>query len=220
MFYISEYNRNSRRFKVCEDITERTKLFSYAELCNFVRSGRKVYGITSTVWFIPVCSTKNSNTEVVFTFEILNVNNDWRGLVPDIQDDFFRVDVTVDNCIVIDKDFYYTYPSNDCFSITSGVDDYFKKYIEFYAIGLYQRSSSSKSKRQGKDYEFLSRQFAEQYGIVKYRVNGNLMIYNVSYPAYLSNPRYTIQHTVNLDTGEDCTRQLKRFDTSGLQNRG
>lgn len=219
MFYISEYNRNSRRFKVCEDVTGRTKLFSYDELCSFVRSGREVYGITSTVWFIPVSSTKNSNTEVVFTFEILNVNNDWRGLVPNIEDDFFRVEVTVDNCVVTDKDFYYTYSSNDCFSITSGVGDYFKKYIEFYAVGLYQRSISNKSKKQGKDYELLSRQFAERYGIVEYRVKGNTMIYNVSYPAYLSNPRYTIQHTVNLDSEVEQTKQLKRFDSKGLVNR-
>lgn len=77
----------------------------------------------------------------------------------------------------------------------------------------------NKSKKQGKDYELLSRQFAERYGIVEYRVKGNTMIYNVSYPAYLSNPRYTIQHTVNLDSEVEQTKQLKRFDSKGLVNR-
>lgn len=62
--------------------------------------------------------------------------------------------------------------------------------------------------------------YAETYGIIKYRVSENKIIYNVSYPAYLSNPRYTIQHIVNLDTGEHSSRQLGRFDKDGLYNRG
>lgn len=69
------------------------------------------------------------------------------------------------------------------------------------------------------NYELVAQQFAEKYGILEYKVKGNLMVYNVSYPAYLSNPRYTIQHTVNLDTGREETKQLKRFDSKGLVNR-
>lgn len=69
------------------------------------------------------------------------------------------------------------------------------------------------------NYELVARQFAEKYGIIDYRVKGNFMIYNVSYPAYLSNPRYTIQHTVNLQTGKESTRQLKRYDSKGVVNR-
>lgn len=69
------------------------------------------------------------------------------------------------------------------------------------------------------NYEMIALHFAEQYGIINYKVKGNQMIYNVSYPAYLSNPRYTIQHIVNLDTLKEQTKRLKRFDSNGLVNR-
>lgn len=69
-------------------------------------------------------------------------------------------------------------------------------------------------------YNQRALEYAERYGIINYRVEGNNMIFNISYPAYLSNPRYTIQHKVNLDTGVDTVRSLKRFDPKGLQNRG
>lgn len=71
-----------------------------------------------------------------------------------------------------------------------------------------------------KDYELLARMYAERYGIVNYRVKGNTIIYNVSYSAYLSNPRYTIQHTVNLDNNSHTSKQLKRYDKQGIYNRG
>lgn len=68
-------------------------------------------------------------------------------------------------------------------------------------------------------YSQRALQYSEKYGIIEYRIKGNLMIYNVSYPAYLGNPHYTIQHTVNLDSGVEQTKQLKRFDSKGLVNR-
>lgn len=71
-----------------------------------------------------------------------------------------------------------------------------------------------------KDYSAIAVQYAERYGIVNYRVTGNIMIFNVSYPQYLSNPRYTIQHRIDLDTGRESTRKLGRFDSKGLANRG
>lgn len=61
--------------------------------------------------------------------------------------------------------------------------------------------------------------WAEHYGILHYKVNKNLMIYYVSYPAYLKNPRYTIKHTVNLDNMLDSTEPCKRFVSEGLANR-
>lgn len=61
--------------------------------------------------------------------------------------------------------------------------------------------------------------YAERYGIVSYRVQGWKMIYNVSYPAYLNNKRYTVQHTVNLKTGGSTSRVLKRYDSAGEINR-
>lgn len=71
------------------------------------------------------------------------------------------------------------------------------------------------------DYAQKAICWAERYGIVKYRVKGNKMIYNRSYPAYLNEPAYTIQHTVNLDTmTEEHTKRLKRLDREGFYNRG
>lgn len=71
----------------------------------------------------------------------------------------------------------------------------------------------------GKDYDAIALGFAEKYGIIEYKVMRNKMIFNISYPAYLSNPRYTVQHEINLDTGIEITRKLKRFDAKGLVNR-
>ena len=61
--------------------------------------------------------------------------------------------------------------------------------------------------------------YAERYGILKYKVNDNKMVFNVSYPAYIGNPAYTIQHVIDLDKDTETTRQLKRFDKSALVNR-
>ena len=69
------------------------------------------------------------------------------------------------------------------------------------------------------NYEYQARFWAETYGIINYKVKGNKMIYNKSYRAYLSNPAYTVQHTVNLDTmKEEPTRILKRVVKDGFQN--
>lgn len=68
-------------------------------------------------------------------------------------------------------------------------------------------------------YEQRAVQWCERYGIVEYKLNKNLLVYNVSYPAYLGNPHYTIKHTVNLDTMQETTQQLKRYDPKGVYNR-
>lgn len=61
---------------------------------------------------------------------------------------------------------------------------------------------------------------AERFGVLDYKVKGNFMIYNVSYPAYLSNPRYTVQHKFDLRTCKEVeTKTLKRFDPQGYNNR-
>ena len=67
--------------------------------------------------------------------------------------------------------------------------------------------------------ESLALRYAEKYGIIEYRVKGNSMIYNVSYPAYLYNKRYTIQHEVNLITGDHKSVTLKRYEPKGALNR-
>ena len=69
------------------------------------------------------------------------------------------------------------------------------------------------------DYDRIATIYAEEHGIVLYRVNRNIMIYNVSYSAYLGNPRFTVQHRVNLDTGKEEIVTLKRFDKKAVVNR-
>ena len=69
-------------------------------------------------------------------------------------------------------------------------------------------------------YENAALRWAEEHGIVKYKVNGKYMIYNVSYPAYLYNPKYTVQFKVDLTTGKTVeSKQLKRYDKAGVYNR-
>lgn len=68
-------------------------------------------------------------------------------------------------------------------------------------------------------YEQRAIQWCERYGIVEYKLKKNLLIYNVSYPAYLGNSHYTIKHIVNLDTMQETTQQLKRYDPKGAYNR-
>ena len=53
--------------------------------------------------------------------------------------------------------------------------------------------------------QYQSDHWAEEHGIVKYKVNGNYMIYNVSYPAIACEPRRTYQFKVDLTT----VQQLK-----------
>lgn len=68
-------------------------------------------------------------------------------------------------------------------------------------------------------YEQRAIQWCERYGVVEYKLNKNILTYNVSYPAYLNNPHYTIKHIVNLDTMQETTQQLKRYDPKGAYNR-
>ena len=69
MYYISEYNNKKEKFKIRDD--NGSKLLSYNELQDLVKSGTEVYGVTNTVWFLPLTSEKISNTELKFTFAVL-----------------------------------------------------------------------------------------------------------------------------------------------------
>lgn len=60
--------------------------------------------------------------------------------------------------------------------------------------------------------------YAEKYGIVTYKVVGGKMIFNKSYRAYLGQPAYTIQHTIDLRTGQETTRKLGRVMRDGYDN--
>lgn len=70
-----------------------------------------------------------------------------------------------------------------------------------------------------KDYEIAASIWAEEHGVVEYRVVGYKMIYNQSYLAYLNNPRFTMQRVVDLRTGKTVeSRRLKRYDPKGRYN--
>lgn len=71
-----------------------------------------------------------------------------------------------------------------------------------------------------KYYEDRATLWAERYGIVEYKIQGNKMIYNVSFPQYLYEPHYTVQHTVDLNTFEENTKRLGKYDPNGVYNRG
>lgn len=68
-------------------------------------------------------------------------------------------------------------------------------------------------------YSELAHLFAEKYGVVQYKVQKNLMIYYVSYPAYLSNSRYTVKYIVNLDTYQTESQVMKKYMKCGEYNR-
>ena len=66
--------------------------------------------------------------------------------------------------------------------------------------------------------------YAEHYGILTYRVKGNLMIYNQNYNntefvgnKCVKNP-CTYQRTINLDTGEETSKKLHRLQKDGWNN--
>lgn len=62
--------------------------------------------------------------------------------------------------------------------------------------------------------------WAEEHGILEYRVNGKYLVYNVSYPAVACEPKRTYQFKVDLDTGKTVeSKQLKRYDLKGAYNR-
>ena len=62
--------------------------------------------------------------------------------------------------------------------------------------------------------------WAEEHGIVNYRLQGWYLIYNVSYPAYLAEPRRTYQFKVDLRSGKTVeSKQLKRYDPKGIYNK-
>lgn len=74
------------------------------------------------------------------------------------------------------------------------------------------------------DYKLLADAYAEQYGIIKYRIKGKYMIYNQNYKnreflngKWVYNPT-TYQRKVNLETGNTETTRLKRVVADGWLN--
>ena len=76
------------------------------------------------------------------------------------------------------------------------------------------------AKLNKRDYEVLAAQWAEKYGIVDYKVQGKFMIYNVSYPATMFEPRYTMQRHIDLTTMRTVVnKRLQRYNKNGEVNR-
>jgi hypothetical protein len=69
-----------------------------------------------------------------------------------------------------------------------------------------------------KEREQIALQYAEKYGIVDYKINGNRMIYYANYPEYLNNPRYTIKVTVRLNTLKEDRQKLTYWNPKGNAN--
>ena len=61
-------------------------------------------------------------------------------------------------------------------------------------------------------------QYAEEKGILDYKVKGNRMIYYANYPEYLSEPRKTYKVTVRLDTMKEERQKLNKWNPKGNAN--
>lgn len=82
------------------------------------------------------------------------------------------------------------------------------------------KNINGKNVIDSKDIEMMATAWVEEHGIVEYRTQGPYLIYNVSYPAYLSEPKRTYQFKVDLRTGDTVgSKQLKRYDPKGVYNR-
>ena len=67
-------------------------------------------------------------------------------------------------------------------------------------------------------YTIKAIQYAEKYGIAEYKVDGNIMTYYANYPSYLSEERKTYKVVINLDTGKETRKKLKRWNKNGNYN--
>lgn len=66
--------------------------------------------------------------------------------------------------------------------------------------------------------EQIALQYAEKYGILDYKVKGNRMIYYANYPAYLTEPKYTMKVTVRLNTLKEERQKLRKWNPKGNVN--
>ena len=73
-------------------------------------------------------------------------------------------------------------------------------------------------KENQKRKELIALQYAEEYGILDYKVKGNRMIYYANYPAYISEPRRTYKVTVRLNTLKEERQLLTKWNAKGNSN--
>lgn len=70
-----------------------------------------------------------------------------------------------------------------------------------------------------KNYEILASKYAEEYGIIEYKVDKNKMIYYANYPEHIGEKRRSYKVTVNLDEIKEESRELlKRWNKNGNYN--
>lgn len=68
-------------------------------------------------------------------------------------------------------------------------------------------------------YEQKAILFCEKYGIIKYRVNKNMLVFYKNHPVdCMYTKYYTVRHVVNLDTMNESTTILKKLNKEGFQN--
>lgn len=60
--------------------------------------------------------------------------------------------------------------------------------------------------------------FCEKYGIIDYKIQGNLLIYYRN-NAVAQGIYRTYKHTVNLDTMQESVKELKKLNKKGFINR-
>ena len=69
-----------------------------------------------------------------------------------------------------------------------------------------------------KYYEHKADYYAEEHGIIDYKVNGNKMTYYANYPKYLAEPRRTYKVVYDLESGVETRTLLKKYYRRGIYN--
>lgn len=69
-----------------------------------------------------------------------------------------------------------------------------------------------------RNYEDMALWYAEEHGILDYKVKGSSMIYYANYPKYLAEPRRTYKVVYNLKSKTETRTLLKRWNKLGNAN--
>lgn len=104
-------------------------------------------------------------------------------------------------------------------AVQSAIDRCQRLITEPTAIFIYDTVQVLNVSRKPKIYyEERALRWAEQYGIIEYKVQGNKMIYVQTYGGGCEKP-YTVKSTINLDTMTTESRiKLKRLNRKGYYN--
>jgi len=105
-------------------------------------------------------------------------------------------------------------------SVQSAIDRCQRLVAEPTTIFIYDTVQVLNVSRKPKIYyEERALQWAEQYGIIEYKVQGNKMIYVQTYNGGMYEKPYTMKSTINLDTMTTESRvRLQRLNRKGYYN--